>query len=404
VQPPPDKTRSLRNAAVSVAGVVLVALNLRMAIAGIPPVLDRLGLGAEAQSFLVTVPVFCFSLGALAGPRLRMHLGEERAIFSVVLLLAVGLLLRALSPEVGLFFGTVFAGLGIAVLNVLLPSLVKRRFSNSVGAMMATYTTVMTFGASVAAGLTVPVLEAGGSISVALGIWAVPAVVGLVAWLPQLRLAPSKDTTASTAVSPHGWSIWKKPLAWQVMLFMGLQSVSFFGPLSWIPAIYHDHGVGAAAAGYLLLVMSIVSMVSNVVAPAIAARMRAQRGLIALAVLISGAGALGLLIAPTAAAIGWMVLLGVGQGATISLALLVIVLRAADSDTAAALSSMAQSGGYLIAAVGPLAMGLLHVLSGGWTVPLVFLLTLIGAELVAGVAAGRPLVIGVTDSAKAAGD
>jgi CP family cyanate transporter-like MFS transporter len=150
--------------------------------------------------------------------------------------------------------------------------------------------------------------------------------------------------------------------------------------------------------------MSIVSMVSNVVAPAIAARMRAQRGLIALAVLISGAGALGLLIAPTAAAIGWMVLLGVGQGATISLALLVIVLRAADSDTAAALSSMAQSGGYLIAAVGPLAMGLLHVLSGGWTVPLVFLLTLIGAELVAGVAAGRPLVIGVTDSAKAAGD
>jgi MFS transporter, CP family, cyanate transporter len=404
VQPPPGRAPSLASAAVSVAGVVLVSLNLRMAVTGIPPVLDRLGLGAEAQSFLVTVPVLCFSAGALAAPRLRMYLGEEKAIFSVVLLLASGLLLRALSPEVGLFFGTVFAGLGIAVLNALLPSLVKRRFPNSVGAMMATYTTVMTFGASVAAGLTVPVLQGSGSISLALGIWAVPAGVALVAWLPQLRLAPAKDATSSTAVSPHGWSIWKKPLAWQVMLFMGFQSVSFYGPLSWIPAIYHEHGVGAATAGYLLLVMSIVSMITNVVAPAVAARMRAQRGVIALTVLITGAGALGLLIAPTAGAIGWMVLLGIGQGATISLALLVIVLRAADSDTAAALSSMAQSGGYLIAAVGPLAMGLLHALTGAWTVPLVFLLALIGAELVAGIAAGRPVVLGANDSLEASGN
>lgn len=368
--------------------VVLVSLNLRMAVTSVPPVLDQLGLGSAGQSVLVTLPVLCFSLGALAGPRLRSLVGEERAILCVVCLLLFGLGFRAVLPAVGLFAGTICAGLAIAVLNVLLPSLVKRRFPSHVGAMMATYTTVMTLGAGLAAGLTVPVFDAADkSIGLALGVWAVPAAIALAVWLPQA--APRPAATAQARHQAGGIRLWRKLLAWEVLLFMGLQSVAFYGPLSWIPAIYRDHGVGAAKAGVLLLVMSFVSMATNVAAPLIAHRMRDQRLVIAISVALTGAGIAALLVAPTLAPVAWMVVLGLGQGATISLALLVIVLRAPDSDTAARLSGMAQSGGYLLAAAGPLVMGLMRAATGSWTLGLVFLLFVVAAELATGIAAGR---------------
>jgi CP family cyanate transporter-like MFS transporter len=380
-------------AVLAVAGVVTVAFNMRTAIASVPPLLDDLGLGAAGQSLLVTIPILCFALGALAGPRLRAWLGEERAIFAVLAAMLAGVALRGAWPDAALLPGTILAGLGIAGLNVLLPSLVKRRFRDHVGPLTAAYTTTLSIGAGVAASVTVPVLDgAGGAPGPALALWALPALLGLVVWVPQLRLAGG--TVRGPAVRRgDARAIWRQPLAWLVMLFMGLQSITFYGPLSWLPAILRDHGVDPTHAGVLLGVMTTISMVGSTISPVVAVRSRDQRAVTAVSVAIVGAGLLGLLLAPASAPLLWALLLGLGQGACFGLALLLIVLRAADEEAAAQLSSMAQAGGYVVAAAGPLAMGLLHAVTGGWTAPLLFLLAATAGQLVAGLGASRDRLV-----------
>ncbi|HLZ70780.1 MAG TPA: MFS transporter [Dehalococcoidia bacterium] len=374
-----------------VAGVALVAFSMRTAVSGVPPILNRLGLSGAGQSLLTTIPVLCFGAGALAGPRLRGRFGEERAIFGLLLALLAGIVLRAIWPDPALFPGTVLAGLAVALLNVLLPSLVKRRFPQRAGALMAAYPTVMTLGSALAAAATVPVVDATPlRLHGALGIWALPVLLALAGWLPQLRVhGRERGSHAPRSSSP----LWRVPLAWQLTFTMGLGSLVFYGELSWLPAIYRDRGLSDAQAGLLLSVLSLVGIVGNVAAPLLAVRLATQRRVVAAIVAVSAIGVLGVLWAPTASAFFWVALLGVGQGGSLSLSLLLIVLRAADSDVSARLSSMAQAGGYLIAALGPLVMGLLHTATGSWTLSL---LTLLGFTLAigpAGFAAARNLVI-----------
>jgi CP family cyanate transporter-like MFS transporter len=375
--------------------VVLVALGMRQAVAGIPPMLGDLGLAPDRQSLLVTIPVLCFSIGALAGPVVRARLGEERAIFGLVTTLLAGLLVRAIWPAWGLFPGTILAGLSIALLNVLLSSLVKRRFPYSVGPMTATYTSAMTVGAALAAGLTVPALRLSGSTNVALGVWAAPVVLALQIWLPQLRLGPP---AIQMSAATHRPAVWRDPLAWCVLLFMGMQSLLFYGSLSWLPEIYRDRGLDAAAAGFLLLLFNVCGIIGNLAAPVLASRMRDQRGAVAATLTLYLVSLLGVLLAPTATALVWAVSLGIAQGASLSLALLIIVLRSADSDVAARLSSMAQAGGYLLASAGPLVMGLLHATTGSWTAPLLFLVGVAVVIWVPAQIAARNVIIGSRQS------
>jgi len=174
---------------------------------------------------------------------------------------------------------------------------------------------------------------------------------------------------------------------------MGLQSLTYFAPLSWLPTIYREEGIESVAAGGLLSVFNALGIVSSLAAPVLAARMRDQRGAVAATVALTAAGLVGLLVAPGSGALAWAVLLGLGQGAALSLALLMIVVRAGDDETAARLSGMAQGVGYTLAAVGPLGVGLLRAVSGGWTVPLLALLAVVALELVVGLAAGRDRVV-----------
>jgi CP family cyanate transporter-like MFS transporter len=377
--------------AISALGVVLVAVCMRQAVAGIPPVLGDLGLDPGQQSLLVTIPELCFCLGALAGPAVRARLGEERAILVLIATLLGGLGIRASWPAGGLIPGTILAGLSIALLNVLLSSFVKHRFAQQVGLMTATYTSAMTIGAALAAGLTVPILRQSGSTSVALGIWAIPTLLALIVWLPQVRIgAPA----APTAAARQRTAIWRYPLAWCVMLFMGMQSLLFYGMLSWLPEIYRDRGLDAADAGFLLLVFNVCGIVGNLAAPVLASRMADQRRAVGATLTLYLVGLLGVLLAPAGTALLWALLLGVAQGAALSLALLTIVLRSADSETAAKLSSMAQSGGYLLAASGPFVMGLLHAATGTWTAPLAFLIAVAVIIWVPGLAAARNRTVG----------
>lgn len=397
---------------VSALGLVLVAFNLRPAVASVPPVLGELGLGSTTESLLVTIPVLCFGVGALAGPRLRRIFGEERAIFMLIALLVTAIVVRAAFLGWTLFPATAVIGLSIAVLNVLMPSLVKRRFPDRPGAMTSAYVASATLGPALAAGLTVPVLHAAnGSVNVALGVWALPGVLALAAWAPQLWMGPSR--TGGTSVSwpatgpaqpstgLHGpgrilaspIAIWRRPLAWQVMAYMGIGSLVFYGPLSWLPGIYQSRGVDPATAGYLLLVMNFVGMIGSLIAPLVAGRMRNQRTAVIVSAGLTLVGFLGLLLGGTRMAFFWMGILGIGQGAQFGLALLLIVLRSADGHVAARLSSMAQSGGYLIAASGPLVMGLLHSATKGWSAPIAFLILATVVGLIVGYQAARDRLI-----------
>ncbi len=376
-------------------GVVLVAFNQRLAVASVPPVLGELGLGLTAQSLLVTIPVLCFGLGALAGPRIRRALGEEWAIFLLVAVLMAAIGLRAAFLGWSLFPTTIVIGLSIALLNVLMPSFIKGRFPERPGGMMSAYVASATLGPAIAAGLTVPVYEAaGGSVTIALGVWALPALVALVAWAPQLRTSSGAGsitgagsvtgTAEQSAIAERddgrgpakgsGVRVWRLPLGWQVMIYMGIGSLVFYGPLSWLPQIYQSRGVDPATAGYLLLVMSFVGMIGSTVSPLIGARRRDQRAAVIVSALLALVGFFGVLVGPHSVAFLWVVFLGIGQGAQFGLALLMIVVRSADGNVAAKLSSMAQSGGYLIAAAGPFVMGILHSATGGWSLPIIFLI------------------------------
>lgn len=404
----------------SVVGLILVAFNQRPAVASVPPVLRELGLGSAAQSLLVTIPILCFGVGALAGPRVRRIFGEERAIFILVAFLVVAIGFRAAFLGWTLFPATVVIGFSIALLNVLMPSLVKRRFPDRPGPMTSAYVASATLGPALAAGLTVPVLHAAnGSVNVALGVWALPGIIALAVWAPQLRVGRPREGGSSAAGRQAGPAaplvgvtappaptgpprprpalpptlIWRRRLAWQVMAYMGIGSLVFYGPLSWLPEIYRSRGVSPATAGYLLLVMNFLGMIGSLIAPLLAGRVRDQRTAVIISAGVTIVGFFGLLLGPTAMAFFWMALVGVGTGAQFGLALLLIVLRSADGHVAARLSSMAQSGGYLIAATGPLVMGVLHSLTKGWFASVAFLILATAVGLVSGYGAARDRVV-----------
>lgn len=371
-------------------GILLLAFNLRLAISGIPPILGALGLDRAGQAALVAIPVLCFGLGAFAGPALAARVGHRRSLVVVVALLLSGLLIRAVAPGAGLFPGTVLACSALALLNVQVPALIHHVTPGRTAAMTAAYTVAMAAGGAVAAGFTVPVLiAAGGSLTWALGFWAVPATVALIAWTPwgfgrSDGVAPSRGPSLRSLLASRR--------AWAVTVFFGLQSGVYYSVLSWLPTIYRDRGESALAAGALLGVLNIAGIAGNVAAPLVA--MRTGRFAIAAAGALGAVaiGLLGVLAAPGSWASAAVVVLGAGLGGALSLALLLIVAGTAQSGGAPGLSSFAQGAGYMISAVGPPAVGLAHGFSGHWTIPLLALVAVTIAALGLGLYQGADAV------------
>jgi CP family cyanate transporter-like MFS transporter len=185
-------------------------------------------------------------------------------------------------------------------------------------------------------------------------------------------------------------SLLRDRVAWLVTAYFGLQSLGFYAILTWLPTLFTDHGYSHSKAGLLLSVSALVQAPVALLTPTLATRSRRQGPLVIGAAVMAAAGLLGLLIAPTSAPWLWVVILGIGQGASFPLSLTIMVMRSPTPEATTALSSMAQTVGYLLAALGPLLVGVLHAATGGWSVPLVLLLALLVPQLVCGVAAGRP--------------
>jgi MFS transporter, CP family, cyanate transporter len=363
-------------------------------VASVGPVLDPLRSGLHlspaAAAVLTAVPVFCFGALAPVGPWLSRRVGLRAAIAVLCAVLVAGLVLRIGPDAATLFAGTVLAAGGIAAANVLLPVVIKRDFAGRTGLMMGLYTTAVTGAAAAASGLTVPIGDAiGHGWRGGLGVWALSAALALLMWLPYVRRGAEGPVEAINA--PAG--LRRDRLAWMVTVFFGMQSLSFYAVLGWLPSLFRSHGYSAAAAGGLVSLSSLVQIPTALLLPALATRMRRQHSLVALAVVFTGAGLLAILVAPTAAAVLWVVILGLGQGAAFALALTLLVLRTRSHAATAALSAMAQSVGYLIAGLGPLAVGALHAATGGWTAGLVVLLALLVPETIAGMRAAAPGVV-----------
>jgi CP family cyanate transporter-like MFS transporter len=373
-------------------GLFLVAANLRAAITSLGPVLrlvqDDQHLSSVAASVLVSVPLIAFAAFSPIAPVLAARLGLERALGAALLLLALGIAVRSAPPQPLLWTGTALLGVAIAILNVLLPALVKRDFPARIGPITGAYSACQSGVAAIAAGIAVPI--AGHDSSgwrVALGIWAGLALIGLAVFAPQLRRR-STPALRVTRARAH----WGSALAWQVTVFMGLQSLAFYVLIAWLSSIEQAAGVSAAAAGFHQLLFNLCALLGSLGCSALIQRLPDQRAIAIGGSLLLTVALAGLLFLPGLGAL-WACLAGLAGGTTLALALSLFGLRTRDHDTAGALSGMAQSIGYTLAAVGPIAIGAVHQTSASWTPAITILVALAIVQTVFGALASRPRTI-----------
>jgi CP family cyanate transporter-like MFS transporter len=404
-----------------VVGVAALGFNLRGAITSLPPVFPELEsslrLSAATVSVLAATPVLCFAAVSGFAAALARRFAEERVLLVAIVVLVAGLVARGAAPGAALFPGTIACGAAIAIMNVLLSSLIKRRWPERAGFLIGLYITALSLGAITGSAASVPLWQStGGSLALTLGWLAAPAALGALLWLPQLTAirppgavdapaptptpAPAQPLTPTSAqpLAPapapvRRVRVYRHALAWQVTLFMGLQSLLYYAALSWLPSILRDRGESAGAAGGLLAVMGVGNLAVSLVVPVVAQRLRSQHVLVVPTALALGAGLAGLVYAPLGSAVAWALILGAGQNAALALAIFFTAARAPHPAAAASLSAFAQAAGYLLASAGPLEVGLLHSATGSWNVPVAVLFVLTGVLLAAGLLAARARVL-----------
>ncbi len=371
------------------AAVMLAAVNLRPAVVAIAPLLGDIRrtehLGGAAAGLLTALPVLCFGVMAPLAPWLGRRLGLERTVLLSLLVVLAGTAVRLLVPTAALFTGTLLIGVAVGIVNVLLPALIKRDLSSCAGVMTGLYSMTLSGGAAVAAGLTVPIRDATGwSWRPTLAVWGVLAVVALAVWVPHSR----HRARANVAPRQMGASLLRSPIAWAVTIYMGMQSLVFYTVSAWLPEFFSDRGMSDAAAGGMLSLFGVVGAACSLVMPMIATRMPDQRLLAVGTTAICAVGLLGLIWVP-AAPVLWVSLIGFGPGTGIGLALLMMVLRSSTTRQASDLSGMAQTIGYVLAAIGPSLIGGVHDLTGSWAIAVVVLTVFCLPQAVGGHIAGR---------------
>jgi CP family cyanate transporter-like MFS transporter len=372
--------------------IVLLGLNLRTVVASLPPLLPAiradLGLSASIAALLTTLPVLCFGALAPVARRVAHRLPLEVILAACTVVTAAAAGLRGIGTTPALFAGSVLAGAAVAVAQTTLPVLIRIAFPAVLASLMGGYSMALTLGATLGAGLAVPLERAaGGSWALSLALWAVPAAIAAALWLP---LALRRRTEIA---GPEPEPLRRERLAWSVALYFGLQSAAFYATLAWLPEILESDGWSPRSAGALLALTNLVSIAPAFAVPALAGRRDRQTHLLLAVAATAAVGVAGLLVAPGVAPL-WAVLMGVGQGGSLGLGLTLPVLRARTPALMASLTAMMLSIGYLIAATGPWLLGAAHDISSGWTVPVALLLALTLSQLVPGLAATRPGRIG----------
>lgn len=373
-------------------GVILVSTNLRAPLTAVGSLItfirDDLGMSNALAGSLTTLPLLAFALVSPFAPKIANRIGMEWTIFLSIIVLLLGTMIRAVTGISYLFLGTLFIGVAIAIGNVLIPAIIKINFPLKIGLMTGIYAIFMNVFGALGSGLSVPLSNIGSlGWKGALFVWGILAIIALIVWFPQLL---GKKTAKEVKVQKgERGGLWRSRLAWQVTLFMGAQSFHYYTLVTWMPDIIQTKGHDAAMAGWVLFIMLFALIPCTFIIPIIAEKMRNQVMLAAVTAIAFIVGIVSLLLGGTVMIFFAAVILGLACGSAFSLSMMFFTLRTKNGKEAAELSGMAQSFGYLLAAVGPVLIGAVQDMTGSWTVPLLLMVGVAVIILVNGVSAGR---------------
>lgn len=373
-------------------GIAALAFNLRPPALAISPLLTEiraaLGIDGIGAGILTTLPPLCFAAMGLVAPALAARLGPHRTALLALLAIVVGQVVRVLVPGAAVFFaGTTVALIGLAIGNVILPTLVRRHFPDRIGQVTGLYSLLLGIGVALASLAAVPVAEASGSWRWSLAVWAVTAGIAALPWLGIARHDRSGAVRRGSGVGVA--AVARTRIGWVIALFFGVQSVHAYAVYGWLPTIYVDGGLTAAQGGLMLGIMTAVGIPLSFWIPRHVAATQHPGRLMAVLVVAGVVGFTGLLLIPTTLSWLWAVLISI-EISSFPAYLTLLGLRGGSPEATAALSGFSQAVGYLMAAAGPMAMGVLSTLTGGWTVPLLVMLILCLPLAVLGQLAVRP--------------
>ncbi|GEN89661.1 CynX/NimT family MFS transporter [Oceanobacillus sojae] len=374
-------------------GVILVGANLRVPITSVGALItfirEDLGISNASAGMITTLPLIAFALLSPFAPRIANKIGMEWTIALSLVLLITGMIVRSIAGIGYLFTGTIFVGLAIAIGNVLIPGIIKMSFPLKIGIMTGVYAVFMNIFGALGSGLSVPISSVGNmGWQGALNIWGIITIIALLIWLPQLRKHPDESPKANVEKDKKT-NLWRSSIAWSVTLFMGGQSLAFYTLITWMPDILRTVGYNAGGAGWMVFLMQVALIPTTFVIPVIAEKMSNQIGLAVGTAVLFIIGFTGLMSGSMALVPVWAILLGIAGGSGFSLSMMFFTIRTKDGKEAAELSGMAQSFGYLLAAVGPVLVGVLHDRSNGWIMPLIFLIIISVVILAAGIVSGK---------------
>lgn len=379
-------------------GIIFIAVNLRAPFTTVGPLVelirDDLHISNTLAGMITTLPLLAFALFSPFAPKLGQRFGMEFVLFIATILLTIGIILRSLSGIATLYIGTAILGIAIAVGNVLLPSLIKQEFPKRLGLMTGIYSISMNLFSAIASGISIPIaVGLGYGWKGALAIWGILSILSILFWIPQVKRRSMIKMANIRQTRDENVNIWRSSLAWQVTLFMGLQSMFYYVLVAWLPDILMDKGVTLEQSGWFVSIMQLTCLPVTFLAPILASRMANQRPLVFVTFLCLFSGVAGLLFSRLDFILVWVILLGMGAGLSFGLAMILFSLRTVNAKQAGELSGMAQSVGYLLAATGPMLFGYLNDISNSWTIPLWILVAASILLLLFGMGAGRNMYV-----------
>lgn len=381
-----------KHRALLLIGILMVAATLRAPFTGVAPVLDMISnsfaLTTAQTGLLTTIPLLAFALvSPFVAPVVRRY-GTEPGLLAALIIICAGIALRSAGSLVWLYTGTALIGCGIAMGNVLLPSLVKRDYPQSIAKVTGVYSLTMGIAAAAGSVLVVPVAHYGFGWSGALLALMIFPLLAILCWLPHLRQVSAAQVGGNPALKNS--LVWRSPLAWQVTLFLGINSFIYYVIVGWLPSVLVSYGYSDQQAGSLHGVLQLATAVPGLVIGVILSRLKDQRAIAVLMGLLWFIALCGMVWYPPLATL-WIAIGGFGSGAGLILGLSFIALRTGSAHQAATLSGMAQCIGYLLAAAGPPLIGKVHDLADSWSAPLLICAGLALLMAAFGARAGRPI-------------
>lgn len=389
--------------ALIILGIIFISFNLRAPITAVGSLVDMIKeeymLSGAMAGLITTLPLIAFAIISPFVASFSHKWGYGKTMGLGLVLILIGELVRSYTNIWGLFIGTAFLGIGIALGNVLMPSIIKLKFPTRVGLVTSIYTSSMLIFAALGAGISVP-LAKGLNLGWrnALASWFILTVITCIIWLPQLKVKGNGNLNklGSDNIRSKSGSkpIWKSPLAWSVTLFMGIQSFLFYSLVAWLPTIIVSKGMMDSFAGTMALTFQLTGIPAALIIPILCDKFKNQKSLVLITCLFYISGMSLFLFSQSQVLILFAVLLmALGMGGSISLSIAFISLRSPNSKKASELSGMSQSLGYILAATGPILMGLIYDRINSWSLPILIFIGLIVSLGFIGWFAGSDMVI-----------